>query len=96
MYAVVRDTPLSWQDYRLLMAELDADLPDGLLIWLAGRHRRRRAGDRDLARPRRARSYEREQLQPSRDRVPALLAPETVRTLDVEHVVQRNKQEEEP
>jgi hypothetical protein len=96
MYAVVRDTPLSWEDYRLLAADLGTDVPEGLLIWVAGRTAEGvRAieiwrGREELDR------YEREQLRRSRARVPVPLAPETVRTLAVEHVVQRTNEKEEP
>ena len=95
MYAVVRDTPSSWEDYRLLSSELGTDLPDGLLIRVAGRTSEGvraieiwRNRD-DLSR------YEREQLRTARGRAPPPLAPETVRTLAVEHVVQRTNEKEE-
>jgi hypothetical protein len=95
MYAVVRDTPSSWEDYRLLAAELGTDVPDGLLIRVAGRTPEGvRAIEiwRDRAELDR---FERNRLRAAQGRVPAPLAPETVRTLAVEHVVQRTNEKEE-
>jgi hypothetical protein len=95
MYAVVRDTPSSWEEYRLPAAELGTDVPDGLLIRVAGRTAEGvRAieiwrGRDELDR------FEREQLSPAQGRVPAPLAPETVRTLAVEHFVQWTNEKEE-
>jgi hypothetical protein len=95
MYAVVRDTPQSWEEFLRLEAELGADVPDGLVIRVAGRTAEgvraieiwRDEGELDR--------YERERLRPAQGRVPAPLAPETVRTLAVEHVFDRAHQEEE-
>jgi hypothetical protein len=88
MYAVVRDTPLSWDDYRLIAIELGADVPEGLLIKVAGRTAEgvrviELWRDRDhFAR------YDRELLDAARARTPSPLVAETVRELVVEHLLQ--------
>ena len=87
MYAIVRDTPLSWEHYRLLASELGNDAPEGLLIRVAGRTVE---GVRviELWKSREAlQRYERELLRPAQQLVPAPLGSEAVRELVVEHVL---------
>jgi hypothetical protein len=84
LHAVVRDTPLSWADYRRL-AEEDGEPPDGLLIRLAGRTAEGVRVIEVWSSPTALEHYE---ASGARDRRPdELLGRPTVRNLLVEHVV---------
>jgi hypothetical protein len=94
MFAVVRDTPMSWEGYRQLEAELGTDAPEGLVIRVAGRTpegvRAIEIWQSDVEFDR----FELERLRPARARIPAPLAAETVRALAVEHVLRPTNEEE--
>jgi hypothetical protein len=85
-HALVRDTATSWEDYRRLAAELGDEVPDGLLIGVAGRTAE---GVREIevwaSRDALVR-YERDRLRPAERRAPRPLRRPTVRELTVERV----------
>jgi hypothetical protein len=89
-YAIVRDTPSSWDDYRRLAVELGAELPSGLLIHVAGptsegvREIEIWRSQQDLER------FERDRLRPALARITRLLRDPIVRELVVKHLVQES------
>jgi hypothetical protein len=90
-HAIVRDTATSWEDYRGLAAELGEEVPEGLLIHVAGRTAE---GVREIevwvSRAALAR-FERERLRPAERRAPRPLRRPTVRELAVEHVLTKRE-----
>jgi hypothetical protein len=87
LYAIVRDTPSSWEDYRRLAAELGDELPAGLVLHVAGRTGE---GVRviEVWRSRSALElFERDRLRPAEQRSPAPLRDPVVRALVIEHVL---------
>jgi hypothetical protein len=91
-HAVVRDTAESWEDYRRLAAELGGEVPEGLLIHVAGRTAE---GVREIevwvSREALAR-YERERLGPAEQRAPRPVRQPIVRELAVEHVLSKKEE----
>ena len=86
-YAIVRDTPASWEHYRGLLRELGKSVPKGLLIQVAGPTAE---GVREIE-VWRSRSdherYERQRLARTRGGDTAPVRDPTVRELAVRHLV---------
>ena len=84
-YAIVRDTPASWEDYRLETADLREEPPEGLLIRVAG------------PTPEGVRVIEiwrsREELERFAVRPGVTLGPATVRELAVAYLLHPNRKE---
>ena len=83
--AIVRDTPASWEDYRLETADLLGESPEGLLIRVAGPTPE---GVRVIEIWRSREELERFALQPGPTRRPA-----TVRELAVAYLLHPNRKE---
>lgn len=87
MYAIVRDTPASWEDYRRVVAQLGDEPPEGLVLHVAGRTPE---GVRVIevwqSRTAYAR-FDRGRLRAAERRVPTPLRAPVVRTLAVSRAI---------